>query len=267
MTESATTAGRMEGEERIVPGTPYWETSFPDHIQRYRFALDYIEQGDRVLDAGCGVGYGAAEIADRRSARVTAVDIADDALDLARARFDRPNIIWCRDDCHTLDAAAAHAPFDVIINFENIEHLEDPARFIARAAALLSPDGVLLTSTPNRLLINLLRGVDADAPSANPYHVHEFSEPEFRALLSRHFGDVRIVYQSVAGRAGRRMRLRALAARLRVLPLLRAVKRMLRRQATQESHAGDHAMTEWAIEDRDRGTAWTLIAICREPRT
>ena len=265
--EDARHSSGMEAE-RIVPGTAVWEASYPDHIQRYRFALDHVRHGALVLDAGCGVGYGAAEIADSRAAQVVAVDIAQDALDLAAQHFDRAAITWCRDDCHRLDAAAAYGPFDVIINFENIEHLERPEDFVERAAALLKPDGTLLTSTPNRLLLNHLRGVPGDAPSSNHYHLSEMSETEFRTLLARHFEDVRILYQSPAGAAGLRLRLRSVAATLRILPLLRGLRRMLRRaSAVRNGDAQPRTPRDWTIGSADTGAAWTLIAICTGPRS
>lgn len=254
------------GGERIIPGTPQWDASYPDHIQRYRFALDYVAAGATVLDAGCGAGYGAAEVADRRNASVVAVDISADALALARQHFDRAAITWCRDDCETLEAAAASAPFDVIINFENIEHLARPERFVARAAALLRREGVLLTSTPNRLLLNHLRGVPADAPSSNPYHVSEFSEAEFRRLLGRYFETVEIRYQSPAGTSRLRVRLRSVAARLYILPLLRTLRRTLRGTPAATRAAPGRGLRSWTISERDTGSAWTLIAVCRKPR-
>lgn len=268
-TGAASEAGRSElvEAERIVPGTEVWDASYPDHIQRYRFALDFIPQGATVLDAGCGVGYGAAEIADNRGARVVAVDIAQEALDLAAHHFDRPAITWCRDDCHRLEAAAAHGPFDAIINFENIEHLERPEDFVARAAALLKPGGTLLTSTPNRRLLNHLRGVPRDAPSSNQYHLNEMSEAEFRTLLGRHFEDVQIRFQSVAGAAGIRLRLRSASATLRILPLLRGIRRMIPGSgAGRKGSAQPRTPRTWTLGSVDTGAAWTLIAICRSPR-
>lgn len=262
--EDVTTNGTAE---RIVPGTRLWESSYPDHIQRYRFALEFVPEGASVLDAGCGVGYGAAEVADRRNAEVVAVDVAEAALTLARQHFDRAAITWCRDDCERLTSAAEYAPFDVIINFENIEHLARPELFVARAAALLAPDGTLLTSTPNRLLLNALRGAPADAPSSNEYHLNEFSEPEFRALLDRYFEQVTIWYQSPAGASRLRLRLRSAAVRLHIAPLLRTVRRMLHvKTAHSRSRAAGGDLREWSIEERDTGAAWTLIAVCRRPR-
>jgi SAM-dependent methyltransferase len=254
-------------DERIVPGTAVWDASWPDHIQRYRFALGHVPEGGSVLDAGCGVGYGAAEVADGRRARVVAVDISDEALDLARRHFDRASITWCRDDCETMKAAAAHAPFDVVINFENIEHLSRPAEFVSRAVSLLQPDGVLLTSTPNRLLLNRLRGVPPDSRSANQFHLNEFSEAEFRTLLSQHFEHVDIWYQSPAGASRLRLRLRTAARRAGLTRAMRALRRMAGGKppcTATASRAG--SVRDWSIGRRDTGTAWTLIAVCRTPR-
>jgi SAM-dependent methyltransferase len=253
--------------ERIVPGTPHWDASYPDHIQRYEFARARIRPQAHVLDAGCGAGYGSAALADAGAARVIAVDIAAEALDLARRHFDRPNVTWLEDDCHTLERAAGHAPFDAIINFENIEHLARPADFVARAAALLRPDGLLITSTPNRTLINRLRGVTDAAASANPFHLSELNENEFRTLLERRFSSVQMWYQSPEGGERRRMRLRARAARLGLLPLLRAARRMLGRPAAAGAAAGAPARA-WRIDAANPGddVAWTLIAVCRNPR-
>ena len=265
MSGGAHDSAAAEGE-RIVPGTPLWDASYPDHIQRYQFALDFIAEDAAVLDAGCGVGYGAAEVADRRRARVVAVDIAEEALALARQHFDHPAITWCRDDCERLETAADFAPFDVVINFENIEHLAHPAGFLARAAELLKPGGALLTSTPNRLLLNHLRGVPADAPSANHYHLNEFSEAEFRALLETYFEHVALWYQSPAGTSRVRLRLRSAAVSLRILPLLKAARRIFRLNRSRGRSAPGGGLRKWTIDARDNGAAWTLIAVCRAPR-
>jgi SAM-dependent methyltransferase len=254
--------------ERIIPGTEHWDAGFEDHVQRYEFVSRFLPRGGAVLDAGCGVGYGSAYLLDRGAARVTAVDISSEAVTLARQHFDRGGITWLVDDCHTLEHAARQGPFDVISNLENIEHLERPDRFLSRAARMLSPQGVLVTSTPNRLLLNRLRGVDSDAPSENPYHVREYDEQEFRALLAPHFEDVQIHYQrlTLPGRA--RLRLAALGARLGVAPVVHYARRWwMKRQRMAEGTARARKQ-RWEIGDRSGSefSAWAFLAVCRRPR-
>ena len=49
-------------------------------------SLAAMLQGKRVLDAGCGTGYGSAELA-QSAAEVTGVDIAADAIEYASANY------------------------------------------------------------------------------------------------------------------------------------------------------------------------------------
>jgi hypothetical protein len=52
--------------ERIEPDTASWAAYFSNHIHRYMFAAEKLKEvGARhVLDAACGVGYGACYLAD-----------------------------------------------------------------------------------------------------------------------------------------------------------------------------------------------------------
>ena len=182
--------------ERIAPGDAFWDTHLQEHRQRYEFAAARLVAGSRVLDAGCGVGYGTALLLDQGAALAVGVDVSADALEVARRRFDRPGIHWIREDCVSLRQAGAHAPFDLIVNFENIEHVGDPERFLDRVADLLAPDGVFLISTPNRAAMNRVHGAAVDAPSANPFHEVEFSADELRQALAKRFGSVVLFHQT-----------------------------------------------------------------------
>jgi SAM-dependent methyltransferase len=66
------------------------------HEATYRFAQTYT-RGLRVLDFGCGSGYGSAQIAET-AAHVVGVDIVDDAVAYAREHFQRDNLAFRRID-------------------------------------------------------------------------------------------------------------------------------------------------------------------------
>lgn len=63
------------------------------HVASYKFALKWAE-GKKVLDYGCGIGYGAFMLANRAS-YVTAVDVSLEAIVNARSNFDAPNLTYC----------------------------------------------------------------------------------------------------------------------------------------------------------------------------
>jgi SAM-dependent methyltransferase len=158
--------------ERLMPGCTdmftYW-----DHIYRYRFALQYV-RGKRVLDVASGEGYGAHALHEFGSATtVLGLDCAFDACRHAAARYS----------LNTICATATKMPLanrclDVIVSFETIEHIEHPAEFVAECARLLTPDGVFIVSTPNKVLYN------AGRTEKNPFHCAEMTEDEFHRVLA-----------------------------------------------------------------------------------
>jgi len=168
--------------ERIVPNDRSWNQQIAPHIQRYRFALPYV-CGKRVLDAGCGVGYGSRLLASSGAAQVVAVDISREALEVAEKQFAHDRLQFICDDCQSLTKVGG--AFDAVISFEALEHFPDGHSFVARIAELLAPQGVFIVSTPNKSLSN----------GSNPYHVREYSLAEFRELLEPHFNRVTLLGQ------------------------------------------------------------------------
>src|ERR1700684_2034831 len=84
--------------ERVVPGLVD-PNLFNEHLARYRFAARFAD-GRRVLDAGCGSDYGAAELAN--AATVVAMDISAEAVDHALREFSRPGVCFLQGACESL---------------------------------------------------------------------------------------------------------------------------------------------------------------------
>ncbi|MDX2154744.1 MAG: methyltransferase domain-containing protein [Bryobacteraceae bacterium] len=175
--------------ERVIPGqvdADLWN----EHYARYVFAAR-LARRKRVLDIGCGTGYGSAELA-RTALTVTALDPSPEALHFGRARF-------CADTVRFLRAAGEGLPFgpatfDLVVAFEVIEHLKDWRRLIAEARRVLAPGGQFVVSTPNKLYYAESRAESGP----NPFHEHEFEFEEFRDALSEHFPHVSLFVQNHA---------------------------------------------------------------------
>jgi SAM-dependent methyltransferase len=164
--------------ERIIPGQVDVDL-FNEHMARYTFAAR-LARGKRVLDAGCGAGYGSAELAQAADS-VVGVDRAAEAVELARASYGLPNLRFEQASCEALPHPGGS--FDLVVAFEVIEHLDHWREFLLEARRVLAPAGQIVISTPNKLYYTESRG----PTGANPFHVHEFDFEEFQSELQAVF--------------------------------------------------------------------------------
>lgn len=110
--------------------------------------------GRTVLDAGCGTGRVAIELA-RRGFTVTGVDADPEMLDTARAKA--PELCWYEADLADKTAAALPEKVDAVLLAGNVMIFLDPgteAGVLANLAARLRPGGLLVAGfavRPDRL--------------------------------------------------------------------------------------------------------------------
>lgn len=162
--------------ERTLPGIAHENYWFRRHEVVYRWVAPWCA-GARVVDAGCGEGYGAALLADVATG-VVAVDY--DPTVVAHVRATYPRVTAVRGDLQRLPARDGAA--EVVVTLQTIEHLHDQPGFVAECARVLRPSGTLVVSTPNRLTFSPGR----DTP-LNPFHTRELTAAELAELLAPHF--------------------------------------------------------------------------------
>ncbi|PMR61756.1 SAM-dependent methyltransferase [Verrucosispora sp. ts21] len=109
------------------------------------YLLPHLAPGTSVLDVGCGPGTITVDLAARVApGRVTAVEITDDALQLARTEADargQGNIDFAVADVHALDLP--DGTFDVVHAHQVLQHVADPVQALREMRRVCRPGGIV----------------------------------------------------------------------------------------------------------------------------
>ena len=103
-----------------------------------------------ILDIGCGGGL-LSEPMTRLGASVTGIDASDKNINIAKlhAKKNQLNIKYL---CSSPEKLKIKKKFDVILNMEIIEHVEDINFFIRSCSKLLKKNGLMFVATLNKTL-------------------------------------------------------------------------------------------------------------------
>jgi 2-polyprenyl-3-methyl-5-hydroxy-6-metoxy-1,4-benzoquinol methylase len=169
--------------------TGYWNTgerlhplfvtnNFVNHLRVYQFVSQFAKE-KRVLDVGCGVGYGTAFLS-RTASRCVGIDLSRQTIYEAFRLYPSGEFLEMDAEKMSFDAES----FDMIVSTENFEHLPNQERHLQELARVVQKDGICFIATPNPELF---------VGENNPYHTKENTFTEMRDLLSKYFGRVEII--------------------------------------------------------------------------
>jgi ubiquinone/menaquinone biosynthesis C-methylase UbiE len=106
-----------------------------------------LAPGMEVLELGCGTGLFTREFA-RSGARLTALDISPELLELARREVSAENVVFAAGNAYAMDFPPER--FDRVVGSSVLHHLDAP-RALAECFRVLKPGGTLAFTEPNML--------------------------------------------------------------------------------------------------------------------
>lgn len=165
----------MDFNERVIPGVTA-NFQFQESLARYKFALRRIKKGSKVLDLGCGAGYGSFLLSSK--AKVFAVDKDKEAISYAKRHYSGSAVF------KVADATLIPFPdnkFDVVCSFEVIEHIKDDKKMLSEVRRVLKSRGKFIMSTPRKA-----------EKIRSPYHIREYDYNKLLRLLKIYFNKVEI---------------------------------------------------------------------------
>lgn len=121
-------------------------------------ASDRPFDGLRLLDIGCGGGLLSEPMA-RLGASVVGADAAERNIPVAQIHAAQSGLDIEYRHITAEALLASGEVFDVILNMEVVEHVADPAAYIASCAGLLKSGGLMIASTLNRNSKSFMLGI------------------------------------------------------------------------------------------------------------
>jgi ubiquinone/menaquinone biosynthesis C-methylase UbiE len=178
-TERLTAENQMTNEEGYL--------LYLVHLATYKYCIPAVT-GKRVLDYGCGTGYGTSLISEYCN-KAIGVDISTEAIQYAQSHFSASNLQFMQ--IEPVEAALLPFPnssFDVVLSFQVIEHLRDVPAYLQEIERVLAPEGQVFIATPDRSS----RLFSFQKPW-NIWHLREYSREQLYNTLAVHFSDVQVL--------------------------------------------------------------------------
>ncbi len=116
-----------------------------------------ILKGIKILDIGCGGGLLSEPMA-RLGAEVVGIDASEKNINVAKLHA-KENDLKIKYFCSSPENFKTDTKFDVILNMEIIEHVEDVSFFLKACTKLLRKNGIMFIATLNKTLKSYLFGI------------------------------------------------------------------------------------------------------------
>lgn len=136
---------------------------------------------DRVLEVGCGAGFGAEYLRGRFNHYV-GIDHSRRLIEAARERIPLENVHF---EATSIDQFNPRSPFDLIFMIGVLHHLEDASRALEKMVSWLRPGGYLVANEPQpgNPMVHVARRVRARRDTSYSSEQVELDARQLRSML------------------------------------------------------------------------------------
>jgi len=160
--------GRFYDELQSYPG--YYMKEKSEFIEAAR----WIDDGDEILEIGCGSGHFRNFI---HCKSYTGLEFSDKAIEQAK----KNNLNVIKQDLK--EHAVSHSEkYDVVCYFQVLEHVENPGRFIRNSLSVLKPGGKLILAVPSE--DSFIRNASNFYLNMPPHHASRWTDKTLQNIAS-----------------------------------------------------------------------------------
>ena len=131
-----------------------------ENIKKYfKLKKDKINilEGLKILDIGCGGGLISEPMA-RLGAEVTGIDASEKNINIAKIH-SKENKLKINYINTSPEKLSDYEKYDIILNLEIVEHVEDVGLYIKSCQKLLKRNGLMFTATLNRSFTSYIKAI------------------------------------------------------------------------------------------------------------
>lgn len=197
-----TPEGHRSRGERWVTGS--WkelldigELAHISRAHRYYWIASSLK-GRKVLDVGCGSGYGSYYLSLFADS-VVGIDNDMRVIEWAKQHFKRPNLSFEVGDA--LNMRFTPNTFDVVVCVEVIEHLclRDQEKLLKQIKSVCSNKLYITTPNADPLCFRVMALESAKSYGLCKFHIRELCPDDFKKLLQKYFSHCTLFGQHING--------------------------------------------------------------------
>lgn len=152
------------------------------HTNYHDFFVENINDGDTILDLGCGIGAVSFTIARETGCSVTGIDLSSENIAKAKKQFNHPLVTYVQGD---VLKTLPKKHFDIVVLSNVLEHLSGRVLFLRKVMQTVKPHKILirvpLFERDWRVPLKKELGVDW---RLDPTHETEYTQAQFQEELA-----------------------------------------------------------------------------------